>query len=217
MAHSMAAATGTVTTATSGVSHGVRRAHRDGGSARHQPSVIRRGASGVGTVEGSRPPFRSLRFAATDGHPRSPQARARHSPRRHLELPTHHPHQREPPQRRPLNPRRDRSNDAIPTKGRRRSGDRSNATIPTRGSARRRDRSNDVIPTNGRRRRGDRSTHAATAHARASCRNCPHAAAMSRPRLARIWLFTCLVRRISWNRRTSSVPGRTKGTPSTSL
>ena len=201
MAHSIAAASATVTTATSGVTHRVRLAHRDGGSARHQPSVIRRGTSGVGTVEGSRPPFRSLRSAATDGHPRSPQSRARHSPRRHLELPTHHPHQRErpqarplkrrhphqrsPPQRRPLNPRRDRSHDAIPTKG----------------SARRR----------------DRSTHAAAAHARASCRNCPHAAAMSRPRLARMWLFTCLARRTSWNRRTSSVPGRAKGMPSTSL
>jgi len=201
MAHSMAAASATVTTATSGVSHGVRRAHRDGGSARHQPSVIRRGTFGVGIVEGSRPPFRSLRSAATDGHPRSPQARARHSPRRHLEFPTHHPHQRSPPQPRPLNPRRDRSN----------------AVIPTKGSARRRDRSNDAIPTKGRRRSGDRANHAAAAHARASCRNCPHAAAMSRPRLARMWLFTCLARRTSWNRRTSSVPGRAKGMPSTSL
>ena len=86
------------------------------------------------------------------------------------------PHQREPPQRRPL--KRPPS-----TKGSRRSGDRSNIVAQTR----------------------------------ASCRSCPHAAAMSRPRLARMWTFTCFARRTSWNACTSPEVGRANGTPSTSL
>ncbi len=50
-----------------------------------------------------------------------------------------------------------------------------------------------------------------------SCRSCPHAAAISRPRLARIWLFTPRASRIFWNRSTSSVRGRLNGIPATSL
>jgi hypothetical protein len=71
-----------------------------------EPSIGPRRTSSLRTIEGSRPAFRSLRCAATDGHPRFSQARASHSQRRRLEVDNHSLHQREPPQRRPPKPRR---------------------------------------------------------------------------------------------------------------
>ncbi len=66
---------------------------------------------------------------------RAPHLSTRGS-RRSGDRPTRHPHQREPPQRRPLKPRGDRPT-VIPTRGSRRSGDRSNhaATAQKRPTA----------------------------------------------------------------------------------
>jgi hypothetical protein len=86
----------------------------------------------------------------------------------------------------------------------------------TKGSRRSRDRSNTRRPPK-RLPAPKEAAAAATAQIRASCRNCPHAAAMSRPRLARMWTFTCFARRTSWNACTSPEVGRANGTPSTSL
>jgi hypothetical protein len=82
--------------------------------ARQSPGGEADGDCGTGCVslrttahdlEGSHQAFRSLRSAATDGHPRFPQAHASHSHLRHLEVENTHLHQRERPQARPLKPR----------------------------------------------------------------------------------------------------------------
>jgi len=56
-----------------------RRSRRRLRSGLCEPSIRPRTTSDLRTLDGSRPPFRSLRCAATDGHPRFPQAHANHS------------------------------------------------------------------------------------------------------------------------------------------
>ena len=85
------------------------RSHRRLRNGLCEPSIGPPRTSRLRTIEGSRPTFRSLRSAATDGHPRFPQARASHSQRRRLEVDKHSLHQRSRPQARPIKSRRTKS------------------------------------------------------------------------------------------------------------